>query len=333
MFSKKQMFSAMSIPLLILFILNPLSFAELTFSVNHEMGAGTPVAIALESFGKIVAEKSNGDMKVKVFHRGELGSEREMAAHMKTGAIEMGLSGSALIALAAPEYGALDMPYLFLNQAHLRKVVSGPVGDNLKKKILESQGIRVLGFIDRAPRHLTTKGDRIVKKPEDLKGLKIRIREIPAQVEAWKALGASPVPMAFGELYTALQTGTVDAQENPVEVTFSNSFYEVQNNLILTGHVREVQWVIASELFWNKLDGKQKGIILGAVEQSCKYGDTLTWEKETDIIKKMKEKNMRIVELNAEELQAFMDRVKGVPEKFKDKWLPGLYETIVKEGK
>lgn len=330
--NKKHFFIAAFILLTIFYSTNTLSYAGMTFSVNHEMGAGTPVAIALERFGKIVEEKSNGEMKIKNFHRGELGSEREMFSHMKSGAIEMGLSGSALIAAAAPEYGALDLPYLFLDQAHLRRVVSGPVGDNLKKKILETQGIRVLGFIDRAPRHLTTKSGKVVRKPDDLKGIKIRIREIPAQVEAWKALGASPVPMAFSELYTALQTGTVDAQENPVEVTFSNSFYEVQKNLILTGHVREVQWIIASEVFWSKLNEKQKNIILDAVGQACKNGDTLTWEKEAEIIKKMKEKNINVIELTPEETRAFMDRVKSVPEKFKDKWLPGLYETIVKAG-
>ena len=333
MFKKNLTYCFSILSIFILLSLSKPTLAAMTFSLNHEMGAGTPVAIALERFGKPVEERSKGEMKVRVSHRGELGSEREMFSHMKVGSIEMGLSGSALIAAVTPEYGALDMPYLFENQGHLRKVASGPTGEALKKKILERQGIRVIAFIDRAPRHLTTKGDKIVRKPEDLKGIKIRIREIPVQVEAWRALGASPVPMAFGELYTALQTGTIDAQENPVEVTYNNSFFEVQNNLILTGHVREVQWIIASEKFWAKLNERQRGIILEAAAEAAKYGDQLTWEKETDFIKKMQDKGMRTIELTPEEKKAFMERVKGVPEKFKDKWVPGLYETIVKEGK
>lgn len=333
MFKKSQFFFFPFFYLFIFFMLGNPVMAAVTFSVNHEMGAATPVAIALEKFGKLIEEKSNGDMKVKVFHRGELGSEREMFNHMKLGSIEMGLSGSALIAAVAPEYGALDMPYLFMSQAHIRKVVSGPTGAALQKRILDRQGIRVIGFIDRAPRHLTTKGNKIVRRPEDLKGIKIRIREIPVQVEAWRALGASPVPMAFSELYTGLQTGTVDAQENPVEVTYNNSFFEVQNNLILTAHVREEQWVIASEKFWEKLSEKQRAIILEAAEETVKYGDKLTWEKESDFIKKMRDKGIKVIELTAEENKAFMERVKDVPEKFKDKWLPGLYEAIVKEGK
>ncbi|MEW6082719.1 MAG: TRAP transporter substrate-binding protein [Bacillota bacterium] len=310
----------------------PAEKKEHVIHVNHEMGAGTPVAATLERFAEMVEAKSNGRIQVEVYHTGELGSERQMYELMESGAVQMGLSGSALIAAVAPEYGALDMPYLFASQEHLRSVVSGPVGQELTEKILDRKGIRVLGFMDRAPRHLTTKGARVVRQPADLKGLKIRIREIPVQVEAWRALGASPVPMAFGELYTALQMGTVDAQENPVEVTYGNSFQEVQDNLMLTGHVREVQWLLISELFWKEIDEEDRNIITSAARDALTYGDQLTEEQERDYINKLAEAGMNVVELGHDEISAFQEAVKDVPSKFADKWLPGLYERIVESG-
>lgn len=312
-------------------ILTKPCFATLTFSLNHDIGAQTVAAEALERFGKIVEEKSGGDMKVNIFHRGELGAEREMFNYLKTGAVEMGLSGSVVIATLAPMYGALDMPYLFSSQAHLRRVISGSIGDGLRKKIQEA-GIRVIGSMDRIPRHLMTKG-KIVRKPDDLKGIKIRVREIPVQVDAWRALGASPVPMNPSEIYMALQSGTIDAYENTLDSGYSISIWEVQKILILTGHVREVQWLMASEKFWGKLDDRQKKIITDAAQECMVYGDKLSAVQDADYIKKVKDKGMKIIELTDDEKGAFRDRIKDVPKKFEKIWLPGLYEAILKAGK
>jgi tripartite ATP-independent transporter DctP family solute receptor len=332
MFERNRILRCLVFFMFVFLLVGKPAMAGMKVSMNHNMREGSPAADALIKFAKLVEERTKGEIKIKLFHAAELGDEVEMFNYMKLGSVELGLSGSAVIATAAPEYGALDMPYLFKDQAHLRRVIDGSIGKALMDRILQRQGIRVLGYMDRAPRHLTTKRDKVVRMPKDLRGIKIRIRQIPVQVEAWRALGASPVPMAFQEVYTALQTGTMDAQENPAEVIYTANLFEVQKNLIMTGHVREVQWPLASDKWFKKLSKKHQKILYDSATEAMKYGDKLTWDKDDYFIKGCIEKGMRKIELTDEERQAFGERVKSVPEKFKGKWKPGLYEAIVKEG-
>jgi len=149
--------------------------------------------------------------------------------------------GAQLIGAVCQEFGILDLPYLWRDQEHVRKVWSGPIGQEMVQTVLQRKGIRILAALNRGPRNLTTK-NKAVKVPADLKGLKIRTIQNPVHIEAWKTLGANPVPMAFGEVFTALQQGTIDGQENPYEMIYSNSLFEVQKYMILTRHVRALIW-------------------------------------------------------------------------------------------
>lgn len=300
---------------------------EVSGNLNHEM-TGTIVDQAVQRMAKDIAERSEGRIEIAVHSRGEMGGERAMFDLMQVGGIEMGVSGSVIVSSIAPEYGVLDAPYLISSPEHLAAVINSDVGQGLRDSILERKGIRIIGSMDRAPRHITTKG-REVHNPADLQSLKIRTREIPVQVQGFRLLGASPVPMAFGEVYTALQTGVIDAQENPLDIILGASLNEVQDTIILTGHVREVQWLIVSDIWWNGLSAEDQAVIQEAADAAMEWGQNELYANDAALLEDAKSKGMKVVELTADERAAFQAAVADLPKEFADVWKEGLFDEIV----
>lgn len=299
----------------------------LSANLNHEM-TGTIVDRAVQRMATDIAERSEGRIDITVHSRGEMGGERDMFDLMQVGAIELGISGSVIVSSVAPEFGVLDAPYLISSPEHLDAVIGSEVGDGLRQAILDRKGIRVIGHMHRAPRHITTKG-REVRSPADLDGLKIRTREIPVQVQGFRLLGASPVPMSFGEVYTALQTGVIDAQENPIDIIMGASFDEVQDTVILTGHVREVQWLIVSDLWWSGLSEEDRALIGEAAEAAMQWGQDELYGADAALLQEAEAAGMTVIELTAEERAAFQGAVADLPSMFADVWADGLFEAIV----
>lgn len=298
--------------------------AAISIRFNHTFGPGSSADLAVKRFAEEVAKKSGNRIQVKVFSAGELGQEREQYDLLQTGAIEMALAG-LLVPAVAPEYGVVDMPYLWRDQEHLRKVLDGPIGQELQAKMLQRKGIRNLAFINRGPRNLTTK-TRPVRVPADLQGMKIRTLQNPVHIEAWKMLGASPVPMAIGEVFVGLQQGTVEAQENPVEMIKAMSFAEVQKYLIRTAHVRGFIWVVVSDRFWKTLSPEDQRLLETEAKAAAAFGDRLQQEQDTAIEKELQAKGMIIIDPDVAE---FRKALAGLPAKFSKEWMPGLYERIV----
>jgi tripartite ATP-independent transporter DctP family solute receptor len=304
----------------------PASARPLTIRFNHTDGRGGEAFHFAERFKALAAERSGGRITVQTFHTGELGAERDMFDSLQIGAIEMGRSGSLIISIAAPAYGAMDVPYVFRSQEHLRNVLSGPIGQAMHGEFLARRGIRVLGIVNRGPRHLTTR-NRAVRTPVDLRGLKLRVPEIPVYVAAWRALGASPLPMAFPEVFTALQQGTIDGQENPLGTIHGNNFQDVQRYLILTAHVRGNGWMIASERFWQSLSGEDRTLIQGCVNDAAAHADAVIAQRESELRLTLQQR-MTVVEPDT---RPFADIVlRDVPPRFADRWRPGLLDEIAR---
>ncbi len=302
---------------------------QITINFNHTDGPTGEAAIFANQFKKLVEERSNARIAVETFHSGELGAEKDMYDSLQLGTIEMGRTGSLIISVVAPEYGALEMPYVFRSQDHLRAVMTGPIGQEMHQKFLEAKGIRVLAIVNRGPRQLTTT-DREVKAPADVEGLKLRVPEIPVYVEAWQALGASPTPMAFPEVFTALQQGAIDGQENPLGTIWGNSFYDVQKYLNLTTHVRGNGWMVASEAWWQGLSEEDRQLLQAAADEAATFADGEIAKQETDLLEQLREKGMTVVE---PDVQAFSDIVwEQVPPKFEDEWKEGLLQQIQEQS-
>ena len=186
-------------------------------------------------FSKLIEERTGGKVKIANFPGGILGGEKDAMEGLRMGSVRVSLVGLTLI----PFLDVTSSSFVFRDKDHARKVFDGEIGQSWKDRVLkESGGLRLIDYVYFGPRELTTKNNP-GRTPADLKGMKIRVMENPISIAAWKALGANPVPMAMPEVFTGLQQGTIDAQENPLQQIVDNSLFEVQKYLVMTNHVGE----------------------------------------------------------------------------------------------
>jgi len=218
--------------------------------------------VGLAHFAKIVKEKSGGTLDVQIFPAAQLGSERDAVEGLQLGTLEMTLTSTGPLGNFIPEIKVLNLPFLFKNRDEAYKILDGTIGTDIASKFPKI-GIRSLGWYENGFRHITN-NVRPINTLADMKGIKIRVMEDSLFIASMKALGASPLPMAFGELYTALEQGTVDAQENPLVNIDASRFYEVQKHLAITGHFYSPSMLLVSEIFFQSLSQKEKDIIVEA---------------------------------------------------------------------
>lgn len=207
--------------------------------------------ITANEYAKRVNAALKGKVEVKTFHSSQLGTDEAMVKGIKIGALEMFLP-STIMSTVEPKYGVFEMPYIIVDRAHMKKVAGDPrVRDALFTPI-PSKGMRLLGYWENGFRHVTN-NVRPINEPENLKGIKLRIPGGVWRAKMFKAYGANPSPMPFAEVYSALQSGVMDGQENPFPQIASAKFHEVQKYLSLTGHVYTPAYPAISEDFWQKL--------------------------------------------------------------------------------
>lgn len=224
-------------------------------------------AVMADTFAREVKAKSGGRIDVQVFGAGALGGEREYVEGVKNGFIQAGLA-SGVIANFYPSAMVTDIPYLFPNNEVADKVLDGPFGQKLSEGFHAATGMHNLCFGEVGFRHFST-GKQAVHSPKDLSGLKIRVQETPLYVTEMKALGAQPTPIAFPETYTALQTGVVDGEENPLPTMIFAKFYEVQKHVTLDGHNYGVDWFVLSDKFYKSLPPDLQKVVTDAAKDAC----------------------------------------------------------------
>lgn len=215
--------------------------------------------ITANEFAKRVNQELKGKVDVKVFHSSQLGSDEQMLKGVRVGTPEMFLP-STVMSTVEPRYGVFEMPYLISSREHMKKVAENKAVQEALFKSLPSKGMRVLGVWENGFRHITN-NTKPITKPDDLKGIKLRVPSGVWRVRMFQAYGANPTPMAFGELYSALQSGVMDGQENPLAQIFSGRLHEVQKYLSMSGHVYSPAYLIIGEDTWKKLaPDVQKGL-------------------------------------------------------------------------
>ena len=202
--------------------------------LSHGNPESDTVHKAALRMAELVRERTGGALQIKVFPGGQLGSDIAMVSAVRGGTIEMGWTGNPYFAGIAPKLNVLDVPFLFRDRAHVAKVVDGPIGDALRAELLPANLV-TLSTWEIGWRNITNRR-RPIRTPDDVKGLKIRTTPNPMHIKAFQALGATPVPMAFTELYSALEIGAIDGQENPASLILNARFYEVQKHLSITRH-------------------------------------------------------------------------------------------------
>lgn len=218
--------------------------------------SGEIVNVVLRDFAEALKERSDGKIDVRLYTDGVLGSDRELIEQTSMGTLEMTVSGW----VGLPAFHAAYLPYVFEDNYHLVDVMHDFLGEILNQTWLDTQGIRLVGYFVRSPRQLTA--NKPIEVPEDASGIKIRVPEVDQYLDAWRACGALPTPLAFTELFSSLQTGVVDAQENPVELIYSSSFQEVQDYLILIDYIRAPYFAGVNDNWWNTLSQATQDLIL-----------------------------------------------------------------------
>jgi len=247
--------------------------------------------------GKILEERSKGRIKVEVYPSEQLAKEMEAIRLIKTEVIDMTTTGSTL-----SNWNEImvfcELPFLFKDSTEMKHLVNGFLGKRMEEEMISNAGLRPLGYLLRGNRHLTS--NRPIRHPDDLKGLIIRVPNVPSFVTVWSVLGAKPTPMALSEVFTSLQQGTIEAQENPFAMIKNMGFAEVQDYLNLTSHV--VSWVypVIGEKQFQKLPPDLKEIFLEAAKDMIHYEHLLFIENEKKVQEELKAKGMEFITVDKE---------------------------------
>lgn len=280
----------------------------------------------LLKFKEIVEEKTDGSIKVETYHSGQLGDDRSMTEALQLGTQEVTIPSTAPIANFVPEFSVFDFPFLFPNEQVADKVLDGEVGQKFLD-MLPEQDLVGLAYWENGFRDVTN-SKRAIKSVEDFDGLKLRTMENDLHLEAFRALGANPTPMAFTELFTAMQQGTVDGQENPYATIYLQKFYEVQDHVSNTHHVYSPFVFLMSKSFYDGLTDEQQQIMKDAAVEAGKYQRKLNREANEEYITKLEEEGMTYTEIPAEEKEKMKKAVQPVIDKYAEEIGPELVQEV-----
>jgi tripartite ATP-independent transporter DctP family solute receptor len=269
--------------------------AEVTLKLGHLANEQNVWHKAAMRFAEEVAALTDGRVEVQVFPNESLGKEMDLIAGMQLGTVDMTITGESLQNWA-PKAALLAVPYAYTSLEAMDAVAGGSIGDEIEAQILERAQVRPIAFFARGPRNLTS--NRPIAAPDELGGLKLRVPNVPLFVEVWRALGAQPTPMAFSEVFTSLQNGTIDAQENPLALIKSASFFEVQSHVNLTEHVRSWIYLVIGELSFSKLSDADKAAVLEAAKRAQAYERELFLADEGQLREDLEKAGMTFVEVD-----------------------------------
>ena len=288
------------------------SSAEVKLRIAHCCAPTHNIGITATKLAELAKAKSKGNLDVAVFPQGQLGSERELVEGVRLGVVDMAVVSTGPTPGFVKETGVLNLPYLFQSYEHADKVLDGKVGQQLLDAFTPI-GIKALAFSEVGFRHLTTKRTPVAA-PSDLKGLKIRTMENNVHMESFRVFGASPVPMAFGELYLAMQQGTVDGQENPLSSVWTAKYYEVQEYLILTGHFYQPTFILMNMAKFRGLSPPDQAALQSAAREAGIYARQVGRKDEAEILQKIRGTRMKVLEVDK---SAFIKAAKTVYDRLK----------------
>lgn len=270
----------------------------------------------LLKFKELVEEQTNGAIIVETYHSGQLGDDRTMTEALQLGSQEITVPSTAVIANFLPEFSVFDIPFLFPNEEVADAVLGGEIGEELLTR-LDSQNLVGLGYWENGFRDLTN-SVRPVATADDFKGLKIRTMENQLHLEAFRALGANPTPMAFTELFAAMQQGTVDGQENPYATIYLQKFFEVQDYVSDTHHIYSPWVFLVSKSFFDGLTPEQQQIVTDAAYEAGAFQREMNREAAAEYLQNLQDEGMTFTEITPEARQEMVDRVQPVVDKFAD---------------
>ena len=289
------------------------ALAQQSMKISISIGQNSHQGIGIDTFAKEVEKRTSGRIKIQPFYSGSLGGERESIEAVQLGTQELTLTSTGPVPNFVPETRILDIPFLFRDKAHAHAVLDGPIGQELLTKF-DAKGMQALAWAENGVRHMTN-NRRAVNSPEDLKGLKMRTMENPVHIAAYKGFGIITTPMAFPEVFTALQQGTVDGQENPLSVIMSAKFDQVQKYMSLTGHVYSPAVILMNKAAFDKLSAADKQVFMDAAKEAVKANRARVAEDDAKGVTELRAKGMQVVEVDKAKFVAALTAVNADFEK------------------
>ena len=302
-----------------------LAFAEIKAKIGHAMPDTHPQAIAMNKFAELASNYTGGNIKVQVYHGGVLGSDEKELQAVQAGTQELYIGTLAPLSTRVKEVQIWDLPFMFENEKEVYAVLDGESSKMIFKSI-EPSGLVGLTWTGMGFRNLSN-SKRAVTKLEDVSGLKVRVMANPVALETWKTIGANAVPMAFAEVFPALEVKALDGQENPLVHMYSNKMQEVQKFISITNHVYTPVALVASKKFWDTLSAADKAGLQKAATEAGLLQRKLLDEGDKEVVGKFKTAGVEVNTVSAAELARIQDRVKPVVLKF----APIIGEEFVKK--
>lgn len=310
------------------FTLSPIAIAKnVVLKAAHASAITSTGQKAFEFMNNELKQKTDGRITLEIFPASQLGSERELVESIQLGNVDMAFVSSAVLGNFNPEFFALDIPFLFKDRASVYRVLDGEIGQSLLGS-LDKVGIKGLAFWENGFRQLTN-NKKEIRTPADLAGIKMRTMENEVHIAAWKALGANPSPLAFGELFTALQQGTFEAQEGPINLFYDMKFNEVQKYISVTNHVYSPWPLMINPEIYDSFSSEDKKVFDEVVKATANYQRDLALKADENAIANMPE--VKITKLTAEELNQFSSKMPAIHEMVKKKIGPAIVDKIIAE--
>lgn len=294
---------------------------KIVFDASLPLGEGSHHAIGLEKFREELERLTDGRLSIKLHYNNELGGEREITEGMGINTIDMGLASTGPLGSFVNDFYMFDLPYLFKDVEHAYAVLDSEIGEELAQKLEQTANVEVLAWWENGQRH-ETNSVRPIEKPADMEGIKHRTQESEVQVDTWRAFGADATPMAWPEVYTGLQQGVIESQENPLATILDVRFFEVQDYLNLTGHVYSPLPFMMSKQLFESLSAEDQEAVKEAAKIATSTQREASKRLEAEALKKLEENGMTVTE---PDLEAFSKAVEPVYEK----WAPKINEELI----
>ena len=298
--------------------------SEITLGVNHVGATTHPYQYGMAKLAQLLNEYSDGTMGLTVYPASQIASGAKAIEFVQMGTLDMCLESTMSLENFVPEDGVLNMPFIFSTKAQAYGVLDGPVGDELKANA-EAKGFKILCWMDNGFRDISN-SVRPITMPEDLKGIKIRTPESSVFVDTFTELGATSTAMAVSEVFSAMQLGTVDGQENASSTFVNNKYYEVNKYYSVTHHIYTAEPLIMSLDKWNSLTPEQQEILQKAADEACQFEREMSDSMEADNMAEIAAQGTEINELTPEAVQAFKDALAPLYEKYQ-----GEYGEMIKK--
>jgi tripartite ATP-independent transporter DctP family solute receptor len=270
------------------------ALAQAPLKMNISLAQNSSYGVAIDAFAREVEQRTQGRYKVQNFYSAALGAERESVEGVQLGTLDLTLTSTGPLPNFVPEVAILDIPFLFRDYAHARAVLDGPIGQDLLQKF-PAKNLVALAWAENGFRHMTN-SKHPVNVPDDLKGLKMRTMENPIHIQAYRQFGILPTPMAFTEVFTALQQGTVDGQENPLSVITSAKLDQVQKYLSLTGHVYSPAVILMNKGKWEALSAVDRQAFVEAAREAVKANRARIDDDERKAVAALRVRGMTVAE-------------------------------------